>query len=176
MSEQAQPGLKEQGDSIGGSFKRWQALSLSQLGYSINLILTLATAALGFALTVVKDKSYAPGCWGKAFMGASLFLLLVSILLGLGCTINRLLSFRHTKNAARIREKRDKRKRERPSDVLSDQARVEELICKLEIERARYQALDDRTWALFWFQTGAFILGIVLLTASFATVYHLVLF
>ena len=38
-----------------GSFVRWQGIAITQMGYTVSLILTFATATLGFALTVFKD-------------------------------------------------------------------------------------------------------------------------
>jgi hypothetical protein len=49
------------------SFVRWQTITITQLGYAVNLTLTLATASLGFTLNVVRDKEYAPTCWAKCF-------------------------------------------------------------------------------------------------------------
>lgn len=43
-----------------GSFVRWQATAIAQLGYAVGLILSFAGASLGFALSVVKDKDYLP--------------------------------------------------------------------------------------------------------------------
>jgi hypothetical protein len=50
--------------SSEGSFVRWQAITIAQLGFTSNLILTLAVAALGFALTLVKDSDVIASCCG----------------------------------------------------------------------------------------------------------------
>ncbi len=70
-------------DSEESSFVRWQGITLTQLGYAVNLILTFATASLGFSLSVIKHESYTPGCWAKAFMAFSLLMILSSILFGI---------------------------------------------------------------------------------------------
>lgn len=155
-------------DSEGNSFIRWQGITLTQLGYAVNLILTFATASLGFSLSLIKDESYAPGCWAKAFMALSLLMILFSILFGIWCVINRLRSFRHTKNAARMREERDRMKGKSPSSGTA----LAELQKQLDVERACYTSLDKRTWLFFRFEVATFGLGIVLLIASFVAVYR----
>ena len=87
------------------SFVRWQSVTIEQLGYSAGLILGLAAASLGFALNIVKDPIYDPGCWCKALMLASLISLILSLAFGVWCVINRLLDFRKTSGVARDRER-----------------------------------------------------------------------
>lgn len=159
-------------DTDASSFVRWQGITLTQLGYAVNLILAFATASLGFSLSLITEENYTPGCWGKGFMALSLFMLLVSFSLGLWCVINRLLSFRHTKNAARTREKRDEMKKNSSCQV----ACIAKLEDQLKVERTRYKTLDKTTWVLFWFEIAAFGLGIIFLIASFVAVYHAKLF
>lgn len=40
-----------------GSFVRWQAITIAQLGYAVHLLLGFATAALGFCLVLLRDAS-----------------------------------------------------------------------------------------------------------------------
>ena len=86
------------------SFVRWQGTTIAQLGYAVNLILSLATASLGFCFVLVKDEDYATGCWGKVLFALSLLLLIVSVISGVACVINRLVDFRKTARIARDRE------------------------------------------------------------------------
>jgi len=155
-------------DSEESSFVRWQGKTLTQLGYAVNLILAFATASLGFSLSVIKHESYTPGIWAKAFMAFSLLMILSSILFGIWCVINRLRSFRHTKNAARTREERDKMKEKSPSSGTA----LANLQKQLEAERACYTSLDKGSWVLFWFEVTTFGLGILFLIASFVAVYR----
>lgn len=160
--------LPEAEDSEKSSFVRWQQITLTQLGYAVNVILAFATASLGFSLSLIRDKDFSPGCWGKAFMMLGLCLLVLSVALGIWCAVNRLASFRHTRNAARIRQKRDEvmeRERER-------EATTRLLEIRLGVERARYRTLDKRTWLLFWFQIATFTSGILSVVASFVAVYR----
>jgi hypothetical protein len=46
-------------------FIRWQSVTIIQLGYTVNLILGLATGSLGFSLTLLKDKHFTPQNWEK---------------------------------------------------------------------------------------------------------------
>lgn len=125
-----------------GSFVRWQSRTIDQLTYSVNLILGLAVAALGFEVSTLLNKKIQPvGCQKCAF-DASLVLLLLSVLLGLWCVINRLKSFRATMKTARLREKGE-------DDV------------EIRPYRDLYRRLDKRTWPLFWWQIGTFGAGIL---------------
>jgi hypothetical protein len=167
MTDEIETSDAEAEGSGDRSFVRWQGITLAQLGYAVNLILAFGTASLGFSLSLIKDESYAPGCWAKAFMALSLLLILFSIIFGIWCVINRLRSFRHTKNAARIREERDKKQKDP-----SQQACIDKLNADLKAERTLYRVLDERTWPLFWFQVATFGLGVLLLIASFVSVYR----
>jgi hypothetical protein len=55
-----------------GSFVRWQAIALVQLGYAVNLILSFATASLGFALTLPRIRDMRPAV-GARVCGGYLF-------------------------------------------------------------------------------------------------------
>ncbi len=147
-----------------GSFVRWQSIALTQLGYAVGLILTFATASLGFGLTLIKDEHYAPGCWGKAFMLLALFSLTVSVGMGLWCVVNRLCDFRKTRSIARDREDWGRRFGEVETDR------------RLQERRTETKRLGRKTWLLFWWQLGTFEFGILSLTIAFAIVYHTKIF
>src|SRR5258708_18854531 len=86
------------------SLVRWQGITIGQLGYAIGLLLTIATAMLGFAFSLLKDKNFSLSCWEKFLFSSALLLLISSITLGLLCVINRLHDFRETTAIARDRE------------------------------------------------------------------------
>jgi hypothetical protein len=144
-----------------GSYVRWQSIAIAQLGYAVGLILSLATASLGFGLTLVKDPNYVPRCWGKSVMFASLVFLMMSIIVGLWCAINRLCDFRKTRSIARDREKWE-----------------EEHVGKCEIDtclavrRAETERLGKWTWLLFRWQVGTFFSGVTALVVAFAIIYR----
>jgi hypothetical protein len=84
-----------------GSFVRWQSITLTQLGYAVNLFLGFAGASLGFALALIKESSG----WGLCLLFQSCFLFFVSLVAGTSCVVNRLLDFSKTARIARITEK-----------------------------------------------------------------------
>lgn len=144
-----------------GSFVRWQNTSIQQLGFSINLILALATGSLGFALSLLKDSDFRPYCWGKGLFAGSLLLLIVSIGLGIWCTINRSCDFRLTAAIARDREKWQQEGKSK-----------NEIDGGLSARRAKAERLDARTWCLFYGQVAGFSLAILLLIVAVAMVYR----
>src|SRR5437899_11385536 len=85
------------------SFVRWQGITITQLGYVLNLLLGFATASLGFSLTLLKDEHFAPQRCEKFFFDSSLGLLGCSVIVGILCVSNRLWDFRKTTHIARDR-------------------------------------------------------------------------
>jgi hypothetical protein len=133
------------------SFVRWQGIAITQLGYAANLILGFATASLGFSLTLLKDKDFVPQGRGKWLFSLSLGALLLSIVFGIWCVINRLRDFRETTQIARDREQ------------LSD--------AELQQRRDDVDKLGKCTWLLFWIQLASFAAGLIALVVVFATLY-----
>jgi hypothetical protein len=130
-----------------GSFVRWQTVTVAQLTYAINLLLTFAVATLGYQVALLgEDKFSLAASWQKCLFSASLLFLSASILFGLAVVVNRLRSFRATMRAARAREKGNAE--------------------ALATNRALYKMLDPRTWWLFWWQVGTFAAGMVLTVES----------
>jgi hypothetical protein len=125
-----------------GSFVRWQSITIAQLTYSVNLILGLAVAALGFQVALLLNDKFNPIAWQKCAFFVSMFLLVLSIAMGILCVINRLRDFRATTKAARMREERKPGENIQPYRVL-------------------YKKLGEKTWSLFWWQIGTFGVGIV---------------
>jgi hypothetical protein len=148
-----------------GSFIRWQGIAIAQLGYAVNLILTLATASLGFAVALIKDRDFTPGCWGKCFLVISELSLLGSVGLGIWCSVNRLLDFRKTKDNAKDRE-----------DLRTAHCEREKIQRRLDKRRGETKKLGRRSWYIFWCQIGTFGLGVLLLAIAVAVVYNAKLF
>ncbi len=123
------------------SFIRWQATTITQLTYSVNLILGLAVGGLGFQVALLLNEKFNPISWQKLAFSISLILLVLSITLGIWCVINRLRDFRTTAKAARMREKGS------PNE-------------DIQSHRDLYKKLGKRTWVLFWWQIGTFGVGI----------------
>jgi hypothetical protein len=140
---------------IQRSFTRWQAITISQLGYAINLILSLATAALGFSLSLAKDgDKFAKNCLGKHLLLLTIAMFLGSVGVGIWCVINRLRDFRKTMGIARDTE-------------LGNLTLFEK-----ERRRAETDKLGKFTWGLFRWQIGLFGGGLLNLMAVFLLVYH----
>ena len=133
------------------SFVRWQGITISQLGYAVNLILGLAVAALGFVITLLLNKEFIPVSWMKCTFSVALLSLLASIGIGIWCVVNRLRDFRATKEVARKREKGATDSELQPLRVLSGM-------------------LGSKTWWLFWWQIGMFGAGIALTVVGIAGV------
>jgi len=130
-------------DEPKGSFIRWQSITIAELTYSVNLILGLAVAALGFQVALLLNEKFLPVGWQKCAFFAPIITLILSIGIGIWCVINRLRDFRATTKAARLREDR------RPED-------------HIQPYRDLYRKLGESTWGLFWWQIGTFGVGIVL--------------
>ena len=73
-------------------YKYWTDVAVTQLGYVVNLLLVLAPAAIGFAITLYD------GCQSW-LLSASLVLLFFSMVFGILCTVTRLWDFRLTRRS-----------------------------------------------------------------------------
>jgi hypothetical protein len=132
-----------------GSFVRWQSITIGQLTYAINLILSFSVATLGFQVTLLLSDKFNPVSWQKCAFSLSLALLAASLVFGVWVVINRLRDFRTTMKAAREREKLERKG-----------AREEEIEKEIEPYRVLSRKLGERTWCLFWWQVGTFSAGV----------------
>jgi hypothetical protein len=140
-------GIPEQHDrnTDRESYLSWQGIAITQLGYTLNLMMTLSGGVLAF---VVKEKldgkvnahgggwHFALGCLG------------FSVLAAIVANVTRALDFRYTRRAARERMKDGKDHQD-----LHDTA----------------ECLGAWTWRLFYFQAATFALGILFLAWSLYT-------
>lgn len=134
-----------------GSFVRWQANAIAQLTYAANLVLTLAVATLGFQTSLLFNEKFCPVSWQKCLFGLSLTAMTASVAVGLWLVLNRLLDFRATKDAARLRE-----------EDAAESA--------IESHRVLYRKYGARTWTLFKWQLSLFGVGTLLAIACVAWV------
>ncbi len=134
---------------VNESFIRWQAITIAQLSYAINLILTFSVAALGFVVSLLLNEKFNPVSWQSCVFFLSLILLLASGAFGIWCTINRLRDFRATTKITKLRDKKGK------------ESEVQNL-------RSLTKDLGNKTWGIFWWQIGTFSAGIFLLVLSVA--------
>jgi hypothetical protein len=141
----------------GDSYTRWQAITTQQLTYAINLILSLSTASLGFAVSLIINQTFAPTSTGKVVFLLSIILFLIAIGLGVWCVINRLRDFRITRKIVR---------------------RKEEGATNAELGALRLTAkiYGAWTWRLFWGQISFFALAVLSFIASIFLIYQQKLF
>ncbi len=117
------------------SYFRWQEFAIRQLGYVINLMMTLSGGALAFAIRE-KIEGYVKldGCaWRLAVLS-----LAISVIAAVAANVTRALDFRYTRRAARARMKDGK-----------DHEELHETA----------ERLGAWTWGLFYFQAATFALG-----------------
>ncbi|WP_018277070.1 hypothetical protein WKI13_15270 [Teredinibacter turnerae] len=129
------------------SFIRWQAITISQLTYALNLILGLSVATLAFQVSLLLNKDFCPVSWQKITFPISMLLLLSSVAFGLWCVINRLKDFQITTKIARKRE----------SGATKEELQTLRDFCT---------KLGKRTWGIFWCQIGTFGTGVFLTIIS----------
>lgn len=125
------------------SFVRWQAITIAQFTYAVNLILGFSIATIAFQLNVfLNDKINPVSCWQKHTFLLALLTLLASSGIGIWCVINRLRDFRATTKAARMRE-------QKKTDT------------EIKPYRDLYERLGEKTWLLFRWQIGTFSAGVL---------------
>jgi hypothetical protein len=139
---------------IQGGFTRWQSITITQLGYAINLILSLATGSLGFSLSLTSREALATSCPARRFLLLTVAALLTSVGLGIWCVLNRLHDFRETERIARDKERGNLTEREHNR------------------RKAEADKLGELTWFLFRLQMALFSSGVVTLVVTFALLYH----
>jgi uncharacterized membrane protein YbhN (UPF0104 family) len=120
-------------DNQKDRFVRWQSITIGQLTYAINLILTFSVATLGFQITLLFNDKFTPTSWHKCAFSLSMLLMAVSIGFGITCVINRLRDFRATETVARMEK-----------DGKPD--------LEIDPHRKLYEKLGGRTWQLLWWQ------------------------
>ncbi len=125
-------------------FVRWQGITIRQLSYAINLFLTFALASIGFILHLLISATVDLTACQLYLNRLALIFLIISGVLGIFCTINRLKDFRDTARIANPRTKGHEK-------------------CEA---RLYAKGLGKNTWRLFWSQVIAFIIGIVPLIAT----------
>jgi hypothetical protein len=143
------------------AFIRWQEVSRAQLGYTINLVLTLTTATAGFAVNLVANGKTVPDSIDRYALGYSLSALMAAVAIGLGANYSRLWDFRWTTRAARGREMQVRIElNEDPTPKQKARAR----------DREKYsnwaETLGKVTWWLLLFQLLAFFVGVIFLAWS----------
>lgn len=133
--------MTEDNPKVNESFIRWEAYTIAQLSYAINLILILSVAGIGFITSSLLSDKYNQISWLSDMFIISILLLLVSAAFGLWSIINRLRVFRATTLMERIRHEHVPHSFER--------------LYKLT------EGLDEAIWPIFWCQIAIFSAGII---------------
>lgn len=123
---------------------RWQGRTIEQFGYSLNLVLGLCIAGIGYETTLILNKEIERAGWQNCLLAMSLLSWVISVGAALWCVVTRLQNFRLTAQIARNRE---------------DGASALEL----QPDRKKLTDLDNFTWTLFWWQIGSFSVGVIVL-------------
>ena len=126
-------------------YLRWQEFAMVQLGYTVNMMLTLAGAALALAAkTMMESKSQLPYT-GRPLFHTSVAALAISIFVAVAANFTRACDFRYTRRAARARMKDGQN-----HDDLHDTA----------------EKLGKWTWYFFYVQAPTFALGVIAFALS----------
>ena len=148
------------------AFIRWQEATRTHLGHTVNLILTLTTAAVGFAINLVVGGRTPPAYLDKCALFYSLIALILGAAIGLAANYSRLLDFRWTARAARGREMHARLELKENLSA-KQQTRAE--------DREKYsncaETFGKVTWWLLFFQLLTFLLGIIFLALSVRSSY-----
>lgn len=139
--------------------KRWEETRVKQFSFTNNLFLTLAVGALGFAVSLPIDSeiNFAceyPHCASGSYW-LSVLLFLVSILLGIACTITRLRDFRES-------ARRDFLRYNCGQSPVKDKRGISHYVCSTK-------ELGKCSWCLLRWQIFIFALGVMLFTAAMVT-------
>ena len=124
------------------SFRRWQEVSITQFGYTINLLIGISTGLLLFLFNFVNHSSADLTCAIKVLFWFSIILLSSSSFFGVLCSITRLEDFRLTAKISRIREYKSK--------------------FDLKALRAETKKLGDKSWNYFVTQASTLLIGFLL--------------
>lgn len=154
MTEQEKVKLLKQAEEAHKAFQHWQEVRIAHLGYVVNLVLTLATASLGFVVKLAFDK---PTLVSNCPFYCSLYVLAVSIGCGLLANVLRLCDFRYTAKAAKARKfKLEKEAGESLEPEDENEAK------KHDCYRCRHKCFGRWTWRLLTSQLVIFAVGISL--------------
>jgi ABC-type uncharacterized transport system permease subunit len=118
-------------------FQRWQKITLEQMGYTLNLILTFAIGGLGYCFVLLKDSEFYPTPTARCTFLISMVSLSICAVAGFMSIFTRLWDFRMTTRRAH-------------NDPLAPSLEEVRLFGKI-------------TWCLLFLQVGTFATGMLFL-------------
>jgi hypothetical protein len=143
------------------AFVRWQHIRRTHFSHTVNLVLTLSIASLGFAVNLMVTQKITPTSLGKESLSYSLGFLLVAVFVGLATNVSRLVDFRYSAKAARGREMKA---RAEAGTVLTDDQKSQ---AKDAVKHGNWAGcLGVISWCLLIAQLTAFFVGVLLLACS----------
>ena len=150
----------------GERYTRWQSNAIAQLSFAVNLFLGLATALLGFSVSLILDEKFVLYGMPRYIFAVALLCQLISLLFGVVAVITRTLDFRFTAQIARSVEKE--------AAATGDEKTAE--ATRVASLRQRVKRLGSVTWFSFWTQIIFFTIGVLgLLTSIFIAYRHKIL-
>jgi len=148
------------------AFLRWQEIRRTHFSHTVNLVLTLTTATLAFAVNLIISQKITSTSQGKDSLSYSVGFLLLAVAAGLATNVSRLLDFRYSAKAARSREMEARRD---AGEALTDAQKIQAKDATKHRDRA--SCLGVLTWCLLVAQLTAFFVGILLLACSVRQTY-----
>ena len=131
-------------------FVRWQKNTMAQFSTALSLFSALSAAALGFLMSLLLEKIFAPLGSNATLYIVALLAYLISSIVGVGAIITRLLDFRLT--AQKVRN-----------------GKVEEPLTYFGTDASDY---GKATWRLFWILVISFSVAVIV-TFIFVLNYYL---
>lgn len=133
-------------------FVRWQNITIKQLGFTTNLILTITVGVIGFVVNKIADENFKITSNGKALFIIGLFSLFLSFIMGIVINLTRLYDFRKT-----TRIVRKKMKNEKDSE--------------LYVLKKATECLGKASWIIFRIQIISFAFALTFILLSFIIIY-----
>lgn len=127
-------------------YPRWQGRSLDQMGYTLNLILIIITATIGFIISLLLSTKFTSNIFSFLMLG--LITLIICSTVTISTILIRLLNFRKTAQMVREKEKDNK-----------DQSKIDKL--KVETDN-----LGDYTWKSLYVAIVLFVIGYLFIGVS----------
>lgn len=134
------------------SFIRWQGITISQLGFTTNLIFTIALTEMGLIINAIPKSEFELNSVEKWLFSIGFFLLLASFICGIVINLTRLYDYRLT---AQIAKKRD--------DASETQS--------VSPMRVKTKRLGKWTWGIFWGQILSFAVGNISIVITYLSMY-----
>lgn len=134
---------------------RWQGITVTQLGYVVNLLLAFSAATLGWVVNLIVSGQIR----ADSELRVASWILFVGIIVGIFTNFSRLEDFRHSARAARCREL--KGRQDHLGELLSHEQQA--TISKYEGSHCWARCFGWVSWRAFWIQLLVFALGYLIL-------------